>query len=39
MPRIVLGEIGFLRVSDGFATAKITSGWSPIRVGDRIELK
>jgi hypothetical protein len=39
MPRIVLGEIGFLRVAEGYATAKITRGWSPIAVGDRIELK
>lgn len=39
MPRLVIGEIGFLTVEDGYATAKITRGWTPIRIGDRIELK
>ncbi len=39
MPRLVLGEIGVLTVGDNYATAKITNSWSPMGVGDRIELK
>jgi hypothetical protein len=39
MPRMVLGELGILTVYDGYATAKITRGWTPIHVGDQIELK
>lgn len=38
-PRLVTGEIGFLTVADGWATAKVTRGWAPINIGDRIELK
>jgi hypothetical protein len=39
MPRLVVGELGVLTVEDGHATAKITRGWAPVHVGDRIELK
>lgn len=39
LPRLVVGEIGFLTVEDGYSTAKVTRGWAPINVGDRIELK
>ena len=39
MPRLVTGEIGILTVQDGYATAKVTDSWAPLRVGDRIELK
>lgn len=38
-PRLVIGEMGFLVVADGWATAKVTRGWAPINIGDRIELK
>jgi len=39
MPRLVLGEVGILTVDDGYSTAKITRGWTPVGVGDRIEIK
>ncbi len=39
MPRLVVGELGFLTVADGYATGKVTGGWMPLRVGDHIELK
>jgi hypothetical protein len=39
MPRLVLGEVGFLTVEEGYSTAKITRGWRPLWEGDRIELK
>jgi hypothetical protein len=39
MPRLVLGEIGILTVDEGYSTAKITSGWRPVEIGDRIEIK
>jgi len=39
MPRLVLGEVGFLTVHDGYSTAKISRGWAPVHVGDRIEIK
>jgi hypothetical protein len=39
MPRLVVGEVGFLTVHDGYSTAKVTRGWAPMGVGDRIELK
>ena len=39
MPRLVVGELGVLTVEDGYSTAKITGGWAPISVGDRIEVK
>jgi hypothetical protein len=39
MPRLVLGELGILTVEEGYSTAKITRGWTPVGVGDRIELK
>jgi hypothetical protein len=39
MPRLVLGELGILTVDEGYSTAKITSGWRPVEVGDRIEIK
>ncbi len=39
MPGLIMGEVGFLTVSDGYSTAKVTEGWAPLRVGDHIELK
>ncbi len=39
MPRIVTGEVGILTVEEGYSTAKITRGWTPVTVGDRVELK
>ena len=39
MPRLVMGEVGILTVGDDYSTAKITHGWAPVEVGDRIELK
>jgi hypothetical protein len=39
MPRLVIGELGILTVHDGYSTAKITDGWAPINLSDRIELK
>jgi hypothetical protein len=39
MPRLVLGELGILTVHDGYSTAKITGGWAPLHVGDRVEIK
>ena len=39
MPRLVVGEIGMLTVEEGYSTAIITRGWSPIVLGDRVELK
>jgi len=39
MPRLVVGEIGLLTVEEGYSTAIITRGWSPVVLGDRIELK
>jgi len=39
MPRLVVGEVGILTVHSGYSTAKVTRGWAPMGVGDRIELK
>ncbi len=39
LPRLVVGELGILRVGENYATARITRGWSPVYVGDRVELK
>ncbi len=39
MPRLVIGEIGILTVEDGYSTAIITRGWSPVILGDRVEMK
>ncbi len=39
MPRLIIGELGILTVHDGYSTAKITTGWAPVAIGDRIELK
>jgi hypothetical protein len=39
MPRLVMGEVGVLTVEEGYSTAKITRGWRPLWIGDRIELK
>ncbi len=39
MPRLVIGEIGLLTVEETYSTAIITRGWSPVLIGDRIELK
>ncbi|MCP4903298.1 MAG: hypothetical protein GY906_40570, partial [bacterium] len=39
MPRILLGEVGILTVEDGYATAKVTRGWRPLAIGNRVELK
>ncbi len=39
MPRLIVGEIGILTVEETYSTAIITRGWSPIIVGDRVELK
>jgi hypothetical protein len=39
MPRLVMGEVGVLTVGENYSTARITQGWAPVGVGDRIELK
>lgn len=39
MPRLVLAEIGLLTVEEHYSTAILTSGWSSVYVGDRVELK
>jgi hypothetical protein len=39
MPRLVMGEVGVLRVDESYATALITRAWAPLGVGDRIEVK
>lgn len=39
MPRLVMGEVGILTVGENYSTARITQGWAPVGVGDRIELK
>lgn len=39
MPRLVIGEIGMLTVEETYSTSIITRGWSPVLVGDRVELK
>jgi hypothetical protein len=39
LPRLIIGELGVLRVGDNYATARVTRGWSPVFVGDRVELK
>jgi hypothetical protein len=39
MPRLVIGEIGLLTVEETYSTAIITRGWSPVLIGDRVELK
>jgi hypothetical protein len=39
MPRLVVGELGVLTVDETYSTAKISRGWAPVGLGDRIELK
>ena len=39
MPRLVLAELGLLTVHEHYSTAILTSGWSSVYVGDRVELK
>jgi LysM repeat protein len=39
MPRLIMGELGVLTVEQGYSTAKVTKGWTALRVGDLIELK
>lgn len=39
MPRMVIGEIGVLTVEEEYSTAIITRGWSPVFMGDSVELK
>ncbi len=39
MPRQLVGEIGILTVEEEYSTAIITRGWSPVVLGDRVELK
>ena len=39
MPRLVMGEVGILTVGQNYSTARITQGWAPVGVGDRVELK
>ncbi|MGD9252435.1 MAG: LysM peptidoglycan-binding domain-containing protein [Holophagae bacterium] len=39
MPRIVLGEIGMLRVDEHYSTAIVTRAWREMHVGQRVEIK
>jgi hypothetical protein len=39
MPRLVMGEVGVLTVDETYSTALVTQSWSPLAVGDRIEVK
>jgi hypothetical protein len=39
MPRLVMGELGFLRVEEDYSTALVTYSWQPLSVGQRIEIK
>jgi hypothetical protein len=39
MPRIVLGEIGMLRVDENYSTAIVTRAWREMHVGHRVEIK
>jgi hypothetical protein len=39
MPRLVMGEVGVLRVSEHYSTAIVTRAWAPLWVGDRVEVK
>jgi hypothetical protein len=39
MPRLVMGEVGVLTVGENYSTARITRGWAPVGIGDRVELK
>jgi hypothetical protein len=39
MPRIVLGELGMLRVDENYSTAIVTRSWQPLAVGHRVEIK
>jgi hypothetical protein len=39
MPRLVLGELGFLTVEENYSTAILTRGWASVYIGDRVELK
>jgi hypothetical protein len=39
MPRMILGEVGLLTVHETYSTGKIVQSWTPVRVGDRVEIK
>jgi hypothetical protein len=39
MPRLVLGELGILRVDEHYSTAVVTYTWQALAVGDRVEIK
>jgi hypothetical protein len=39
MPRVVLGELGMLRVDENYSTAIVTRSWRPLAVGHRVEIK
>ncbi|TFG39614.1 MAG: LysM peptidoglycan-binding domain-containing protein [Candidatus Aminicenantes bacterium] len=39
MPRLVMGEVGVLRVEEHYSTAIVTRGWAPLEVADRVEVK
>ncbi len=39
MPRLVIGEVGFLTVEDGYSTSIVTKAWRPVEIGDRVEIK
>ena len=39
MPRLVMGEVGVLRVDEHYSTAIVTRAWAPLSVGDRVEIK
>ncbi len=39
MPRMVLGELGMLRVDENYSTAIVTRSWRPLAVGHRVEIK
>jgi hypothetical protein len=39
MPRLVMGEVGVLRVDEHYSTAIVTRAWAPLEVSDRVEVK
>jgi hypothetical protein len=39
MPRLVLGELGILRVDEHYSTAVVTHAGQALAVGDRVEIK
>ncbi|MCD4749985.1 MAG: LysM peptidoglycan-binding domain-containing protein [Thermoanaerobaculales bacterium] len=39
MPRLLVGELGILTVEENYSTAIVHDSWTPVFIGDRLELK